>query len=153
MRGLSIRELVLGAIRSLYTASLRHGLELAVDLLEKLSRGEIASPVEAIDSRVLEEDSKLRELFEKLDSVADSLWGVGWNDCLDLFIDTLHLFYGEVVDRERGLRNFESCLFTVLCMFCGKPMVFTYRGSDWLSVVKPTVLQGVITDLWCCGVT
>ncbi|MCD6084823.1 MAG: hypothetical protein J7J20_04705, partial [Desulfurococcales archaeon] len=57
----------------------------------------------------------------------------GFYRALDLFIDDPWEFYVRVIDRarSRGLKDFEPCLFTAPCMYCGEPIIFTHKAKNY----------------------
>lgn len=52
---------------------------------------------------------------------------------LNLFIDGPWGFYVRITDlaKDKGLKDFEPCLFTVPCTFCDKQMIFTHKLENY----------------------
>jgi len=63
----------------------------------------------------------------------------GENKAYDIFIDTPRTFYYKLLyrARERGIKSFEPALFTVPCMYCGKPVVLSHKSKYWSNRIKP----------------
>jgi len=137
-KGVSMKELVLSAVRGIYESSVVAGLRVAVEFLRRYAelskRGEgfrLRDIVRGVYGDV-NEGSEIWKLFE-------DLWGtvVEVERCeVYTFITFPELFYEEVmrVARELGLKNFEPALFTVPCSICGRPMLFTHGSGNWREV-------------------
>jgi hypothetical protein len=62
----------------------------------------------------------------------------GRNDVFKMFKDNPFGFYNEF---KKMFPNADVALFVIPCSVCGKPMIFHHKKDNWVSDVKPVLLE------------
>jgi hypothetical protein len=62
----------------------------------------------------------------------------GRNAVFKMFKDNPYSFYNEF---KKMYPKEELALFVIPCSVCGKPMIFSHKDNNWVSEVKPVLLE------------
>jgi len=148
-RGVSMREIVLDAVRGVYEKNLLFGIETATRFLKTYIEMRKKNEDVTFDSLMKEVVGDVKE-----GSVLYNAFFEFWNTFLDqeylameltadAFIYGPRAFYEFLEDRvkELKLKGFEPALFTVPCSICHKPMIFTHMDDNWENEEKPVLLK------------
>jgi hypothetical protein len=62
----------------------------------------------------------------------------GRKEVFKMFMDNPFGFYNEL---KKMFPNADVALFVVPCSVCGKPMIFHHKNNNWVTEVKPVLLD------------
>jgi len=145
--GRSLKDIVLDAVRSLYTnlGAVAKFIDVVVERLRCGETIEFEDLVKDIKDLKPADLSFLRSVYERLLEIRELTL---YQD-LDMFIDGPEIFYYLVVYRaeKRGLKDFEPALLEVPCSICGEPMIITHKLRNW-SEIKSDIMRGLSASRW-----